>query len=443
MDVERFDALVKSAARSTSRRGLLRVLLGGIVGSFFAKQSTAEAALEFKSLADPPELECPKCGKCLFCDPNSADGDCVPCTDDDKCLTATLCAEANNDPFNIRLRTNLENRGFVQDGNPETVVIVAGGTPTGTRSSLGIHYKHSKRESEEAYLYFLPWPEVGGDSMATVLRKGEPLFGLVVEDDLTVTKVEPPADTGENARALVAFNQVSAECRKCYELCDTLNGAVGNGVVCTLVGTAACARAGAGPASLLCGIAAAVVCNSGSAECSDVICTAMQGCPPLCDPTCESTDPDTGKCTDICKKTNSMCVRRACICKYVECGDECCNQGKVCKESQCVDDCGPCWFPNNEGQCFDLCASSTPNQEAGECCVSEDNPRGLCCFSSERCCDGVCLNAAIPCCSDPGVFCCPPDHPFPHLLEPYCCSKASVSFPVESGQVDCVPRPGP
>jgi hypothetical protein len=439
MDKARFDDLVKSVARTTSRRGVLRLLVGGIAGGIFSSNSNLAAATEIETLA-APKLACPDCGTCTFCDADAEDGGCVPCTKD-PCLASTLCDRANADILNGRLRTSLEKRGFVPDGEPEAVVVVAGGTPSGTRAALGTHYKHSEREGEEAFLYFIPWPEVGGDSVVTVLRKGEAFYGLVIGEDGRVAKIEAENASLRNTRDLRTLRQVSRECSKCYDMCDDLNSATGNAVACTLFGAAACSRIPNLYGGVACGIITALICNGGSASCYKYICENLQGCPPVCDPTCENTDPSTGKCVDICTKANTKCTNRRCECKYVECGETCCGEGQVCKDGQCADDCGPCSAPNNEGRCFDLCAKTITHEAAGECCVSDDNPDGVCCLSRERCCGGVCQPIGACCDADPGATCCPPDHPWPHLLEPYCCTELT-SFPVELGGVDCIPWPG-
>jgi hypothetical protein len=53
----------------------------------------------------------------------------------------------------------------------------------------------------------------------------------------------------------------------------------------------------------------------------------------------------------------------------------------------------------------------------------------------------VCIEKSRQCCGDPGVICCPPDHPFP-AGPSYCCTEPAVVDPGNPLISDCVPFAG-
>jgi hypothetical protein len=492
MDGNRFDALAKSLARSTSRRPVVRLLAGGLValipgvrgaaaecrragrsctrdehcctgicgeaddsgrrrcacpedltncyGDCVDLQSAVTHCGECDNAcaADDgapvcergkcrtlPALPCPECGECLYCDP-AADA-CVPCADSpdpaDRCRTATLCDAANRDAGFLRLHAALIDRGFVRDGESRATVVVAGGTPSGASGAFGARYVHPERQDEEALLVYVPGPDVAAFSSALVLTNQTPDLWLLVDTNGNIEEQPAPPETSAIGNVRAFANQAAdpAGCSKCYELCDTANGALGNAVVCGTAGFLACLRAG-GLGALGCGISAGLVCNWGFGNCNDVICHAMLGCPAVCDPACERADLDKGVCINLCTKPNTICTNRRCICAHVECGDACCAAGEVCNKGVCAPKCDPCWFPNNSGQCFEVCNENT------ECCVGEQTPDGVCCTPSEHCCDGVCKSKrAHPKCGSGG-------HREECCLEGWDCLTAS-----EGGDICCDP----
>lgn len=490
VDGDRFDALAKTLARSTSRRPVVRLLAGGLVALLpGVRGAAAECRRAGRSCskdaqcctgicgeaddagkrrcACPPDLtnchgdcvdpaihpshcgdcdnscgadgaaaicvdgkcenlttpSCPECGDCQYCDP-AADS-CVPCADspnaDDHCRTATLCAAANRDPAYLQLHAALLDRGFARDGEPQAVVLVTGGTPSGSRAALGSDYV---RAGEEATLVYVPGPDVAADSWALVLTDGTPTLWLSVG---TTGRVEeqpvPPDDLAAGGvRAFPDLVQAGADCADCDAACDKASNDLIDAIRCGRAAYRACSGFEESATRGVCVIDAALVCEVGGTACRRVICEMLKKCPRACDPACERAGSAPGICVSICSKPNTVCQDGKCECRYVECGDACCAAGEVCNKGTCAPKCDPCWFPNNSGQCFELCDERT------ECCVGEKTPDGACCTQSEHCCDGVCKNKReYPKCGSGG-------HPEECCEEGAKCLTAS-----EGGEVCCDP----
>ncbi len=480
MDAHRFDTFAKTFASSTNRRRVIGLLLGGITTSIFpwiTKSNAAECRLPGRTCDDsvpccmghcgekddkgnrrcvcPDGLavchsvcvdlevdpancgdcdnactssespvtcqdgncvelaspKCPTCGRCQQCDPAG----CSEC--EDPCLAEALCKEASRNLDYARIHVALTTRGFEPNGDLAAVVIVDGGSPSGSNSAIGARFVNPIIAGEEALLFYVPGLGSDPASIAIVTQDGAPILGLAIGTTGRVEEVTASGDVARLAesaaglRAMLPLAASDIECAKCHENCDSLNSASGNAVVCTLVGFGACSKAKNPYAVLACGAGAAYVCNKSSAACNEVVCEMMLDCPHVCDSVCEAPGPTEGTCVDKCTKPNSRCRAQKCFCKYVTCGEDCCGQGEYCKGGACVPDCGPCWFPNNDGQCFDVCKPVNAGQDAGECCAGPNTPRGVCCLSREHCCEGTCKDKVKnpPCGQGEAARCCPDD----------------------------------
>jgi hypothetical protein len=352
-------------------------------------------------------VECPKCGDCQLCD---EDG-CRDC--DEPCGAEALCKQAAANPDFARLHAELLKRGFQANGDLRAEITATGGTPSGYAEGVSLGYGMREQSATTATLVHVPGQGNERFSFALLVGDGTVDGALAIDRHGAIEEIladdvnEEASQTAIGLRAMPMFAPSPAACAECDERCRRLAEIRGESIgACAVAAGIYCYNSFSdGHQLAMCATASGFICAGIPDRCWAMLCRYVGECPERCDPPCSAP--------------HTMCQDEQCVCRYVTCGETCCDLNLYCKEGQCVPDCGPCWGPRNDGQCFDLCADSLTGQEAGECCIDESTNQGVCCFSREHCCEGVCKDkrrnpkcgeGEDQTCCDEGLSCLPDRH---------------------------------
>lgn len=381
-----------------------------------------------------PAVSCPECGECNACNAvNTGEISCegetcftelsiscgLACSD--QCTTATLCEEVRQDGAYRALLTALDDRGYAQSEDRETLEYHQDGVLL--RTILVSGYIYSDSAVETALLLYGVEAATGETwQYALLLQDGVPSSILSIGADGEVKEEFPPtgmAPAGAfNERAQQTYHAISnsqgAPTGFTGGMSDLVRQPIGGGVYCTPC-RIACSLAG----TYGCAFALAAVCGPGAAACVWVFrgaCSVISSglvCPVACASFCE--------CRECRSELCEACVDGECL--------STCRGGKVCQNGQCV---CPDGLTECEGRCVDtqsdtqhcggcgarcgineLCSGgecSCPIASAGIrayaqadiCCPPEQVPCGAqCCPEGQRCCAGECRDG----CGGERVYC--------------------------------------
>lgn len=396
MDGERFDELVKRWGAGSSRRGLLKTIMGAGIGGALAAAGVGDAAAarRCRSLGNV----CSRNGDCCSaaCAPASTtgrrlcacgdglkpcNGGCISsdacCTNADCAALAGPCVQGVCDrSTSACVAQPLAVGHACDDGNPCTVNAAC---------------------DRQRHCSGTPKSCPPGDACND--ERCDPSTGQCV----TQMKTNGTACTLDGVDSCVTPSSCQAGiCTAgspvCQGKCGTITDACGRAIDC-----------GGCPTGQVCGGGAANICGACVADCAGKCGGVSDGCGGSCVSDCGASIGENKRCD------NGVCV--ACVSGNQQCGGthgECCF-GLFCERGVCISQCGSdcagkCAGEDNGcgGTCGNPCAQSQT------CC------KGQCCSAGQTCCGGACCEANQTCCG--GDTCCP--------VGQTCCGGTCATCPV-------------